>query len=520
MRKQPGSLRSDGRPRGAARLGRRAAQARPRAGRVRHRRRPEGTVEGGDVPLGEGRRARPPVRRPPTTTSPSPTSTRGSSTRRGRPTRRRSNSSRTTCPSVRTTSSSRKSMTARAAASYVALAVAAGASRPARATTRSRSKRRSSRSWTSRRSSACSWPGSSGRQRGRGREPRDRAPAAQPAADEVGPARHRGRRPAARRGGDRSSRPPMPAPTGPLRRRPAAAGGERPSHQGREGPRGVRARVRQRRLLEEARRGVPEPADRDRHGALHAARAVRVRAARAGDVDRSAAGGRTGPDLHGAKGFILRPKFIFIDGRTGAAVYSEAFREEVLYNPNQNTPGAVVVLRADGPADSRLPEHAEQPEDPGHPGPAQVEAGACANRHLAERRHLPVRLCKLGVSHCPGKPRQGYASAPASPSDRRYRRVRDYSEWRPPGEDDPGRDARRRPARRRQGRRGELRPGAARREGRRRDDGWRARSSRALASWPWSTARRAARRSACSRRSGARACAGPRGTAAPTPASP
>ena len=38
------------------------------------------------------------------------------------------------------------------------------------------------------------------------------------------------------------------------------------------------------------------------------------------------------------KGFILRPKFIFIDGRTGTQLYSETFREQVLYNPQQNTP--------------------------------------------------------------------------------------------------------------------------------------------------------------------------------------
>lgn len=38
------------------------------------------------------------------------------------------------------------------------------------------------------------------------------------------------------------------------------------------------------------------------------------------------------------KGFILRPKFIFIDGRTGATLYSESFREEVLYSPQQSTP--------------------------------------------------------------------------------------------------------------------------------------------------------------------------------------
>ena len=38
------------------------------------------------------------------------------------------------------------------------------------------------------------------------------------------------------------------------------------------------------------------------------------------------------------KGFILRPKFIFIDGRTGATIYAESFREEVLYSADQNTP--------------------------------------------------------------------------------------------------------------------------------------------------------------------------------------
>jgi len=38
------------------------------------------------------------------------------------------------------------------------------------------------------------------------------------------------------------------------------------------------------------------------------------------------------------KGFTLRPKFVFIDGRTGATMYSEGYREEVLYNAQQNTP--------------------------------------------------------------------------------------------------------------------------------------------------------------------------------------
>jgi hypothetical protein len=38
------------------------------------------------------------------------------------------------------------------------------------------------------------------------------------------------------------------------------------------------------------------------------------------------------------KGYILRPKFIFIDGRTGARIYSESFREERLYPSQQNVP--------------------------------------------------------------------------------------------------------------------------------------------------------------------------------------
>jgi hypothetical protein len=38
------------------------------------------------------------------------------------------------------------------------------------------------------------------------------------------------------------------------------------------------------------------------------------------------------------KGFVLRPKFIFIDGRDGTTMYSESFREEILYNAQQNTP--------------------------------------------------------------------------------------------------------------------------------------------------------------------------------------
>jgi len=38
------------------------------------------------------------------------------------------------------------------------------------------------------------------------------------------------------------------------------------------------------------------------------------------------------------KGFVLEPKFVFIDGRTGATIYSETYRRERLYNSNQTTP--------------------------------------------------------------------------------------------------------------------------------------------------------------------------------------
>ena len=38
------------------------------------------------------------------------------------------------------------------------------------------------------------------------------------------------------------------------------------------------------------------------------------------------------------KGYILSPKFIFIDGRTGATLYTERHREEILYDSSQNVP--------------------------------------------------------------------------------------------------------------------------------------------------------------------------------------
>ena len=38
------------------------------------------------------------------------------------------------------------------------------------------------------------------------------------------------------------------------------------------------------------------------------------------------------------KGYSLNPKFVFIDGRTGQQLYSEAFHEEALYSETMNTP--------------------------------------------------------------------------------------------------------------------------------------------------------------------------------------
>ena len=38
------------------------------------------------------------------------------------------------------------------------------------------------------------------------------------------------------------------------------------------------------------------------------------------------------------KGFIIEPRFVFIDGRTGAVLFSDRFHEEILYPASQQTP--------------------------------------------------------------------------------------------------------------------------------------------------------------------------------------
>ena len=109
--------------------------------------------------------------------------------------------------------------------------------------------------------------------------------------------------------------------------------------QGREGFRTVPAKFFQGRLLEEDRRRAPESADRDRlvlfrphttSGSFSANRKSTIRSAAAAS-SRSAS-------TWSAQGFILRPTFVFIDGRTGETLHSETFREEILYNQNTQTP--------------------------------------------------------------------------------------------------------------------------------------------------------------------------------------
>ena len=80
------------------------------------------------------------------------------------------------------------------------------------------------------------------------------------------------------------------------------------------------------------------------------------------------------------KGYILRPKFVFIDGRTGAVLHTESLPGGSAVQPESGDAGVVVLLRVDGPPDPRVPQHAEQPEDPRHARPAAVGRGGAAFR--------------------------------------------------------------------------------------------------------------------------------------------
>ena len=75
------------------------------------------------------------------------------------------------------------------------------------------------------------------------------------------------------------------------------------------------------------------------------------------------------------KGFILKPKFLFIDGTTGETLYSETFREEILYNTEQSTPALSSYFEL---MDRMLPSFLStlsSPDHQGHPGPAAVGTG-------------------------------------------------------------------------------------------------------------------------------------------------
>ena len=226
------------------------------------------------------------------------------------------------------------------------------------------------------------------------------------------------------------------------------------------------------------------------------------------------------------KGFILRPKFIFIDGRTGTTLYARVVpRGDPLQRAAEHA-GAVLVLRADGPPGAELPEHAQHAEDQGHPRPAEVAGGPRRRRAAtAEACRPAVRPAWAGDSR-PGlhvqrllmvslwAPVRGVAGLSAGAQEDTV-----FAIIQSGGRQvkvTPGAGRHRRPLRGATRRAGHHRPGAARRQGRRRVRGRRALRRRAPGSSASSTASPGATRSASSRRSAASSTAGPRGTAAPT----
>src|SRR5439155_11698181 len=44
------------------------------------------------------------------------------------------------------------------------------------------------------------------------------------------------------------------------------------------------------------------------------------------------------PMLHDRARFVLEPTFTFVDGGTGAVLYTRSYREEILYRPDENVP--------------------------------------------------------------------------------------------------------------------------------------------------------------------------------------
>ena len=72
------------------------------------------------------------------------------------------------------------------------------------------------------------------------------------------------------------------------------------------------------------------------------------------------------------RGYVLSPKFIFIDGGTGATLHTERHREEILYDARQNTPALSSYFEL---MDRLLPSFlgtAEQRKHPRHENSAQI----------------------------------------------------------------------------------------------------------------------------------------------------
>ena len=119
----------------------------------------------------------------------------------------------------------------------------------------------------------------------------------------------------------------------------------------------------------------------------------------AADVHRPARAGRRYQERPRAtrtmKGYSLTPKFVFIDGRTGAAALHRVVPRGGALLREPEHAGAVVLLRADGQAAAGLPEHAEHAEDPGHADPAQVGQAAGAGSRRPSCRAAPARVLAL-----------------------------------------------------------------------------------------------------------------------------
>ena len=143
---------------------------------------------------------------------------------------------------------------------------------------------------------------------------------------------------------------------------------------GRERSRAVRAPLRQRRLLEEDRRGISEPAHRHRHGAVHSAFDHRPGRPRPGG-HRS-----TGPAPHRVDARLRRAQGVHPGAEVrlhrrahgGDDVLGEAPRGDSVQRAAEHA-GALILLRADGPHRSRFPQRAQPPEDQRHPHPAEVD---------------------------------------------------------------------------------------------------------------------------------------------------